>query len=121
MPIINVSHCHDFIWSRTATAAACLDTEANFGTPRSLVFLLTREEIRTGHRSTLSVFTPVMSESSLPSQCTTDLKARKSCLICKPRNLISSGSVFYVFFILETLCIYIQEGYICRFCCLRVL
>ena len=87
MPITNASHCHDFKRSRTATAAACPDPETNFGTPRSLVFPSTREEIRTGNLSTLPVSTPVMSGSSLQSQCMTDFQARKSSLVCSAVSL----------------------------------
>jgi len=55
MPITRLSHCHNFrssrtaspASSRTASPAACPEPEANFGTPRSLVFQSMREEIRT--------------------------------------------------------------------------
>src|ERR1043165_8365057 len=72
---------------RTATSATCPDPETNFGTPRSLIFPSTREEIRTGNLSTLSVSTPVMSGSSLQSQCKTDFQARKSALVCSAHSL----------------------------------
>src|SRR5688572_8239608 len=90
MPITNASHCHDFKRSRTATAAACPDLETNFGTPRSLVFPSTREEMRTVNLSTLPVSTPVMSGSSLQSQCMTELTdfhSRKSSLVCSAVSL----------------------------------
>src|ERR1043165_3576220 len=63
------------------------DPETNFGTPRSLIFPSTREEIRTGNLSTLPVSTPVMSGSSLKSQCMTDFQARKSALVCSAHSL----------------------------------
>ena len=87
MAITNALHCHNFKRSRTATAAACPDLETNSGTPRSLVFPSTREEIRTGNLSTLPMSTPVMSGSSLESQCMTDFQARKSSVVCSAVSL----------------------------------